>query len=187
MNIRCADALIVHRDDIPMVATHVSLLVLVGALQGGQIVELAVGVLTVTLAAVDARQLFQIDIVHVLRRPEVGQDVLHVGRLVVIRARARSIGTRSSAALVLQCTMRSLDAHVTQVIRRYQIKAELARFHEFDIAIAAVTRRALTTYLLLARHDGSMVAGAGRARLTMLNCAHGASVLHLWHHVALAY
>ena len=72
MNVGCAHVLIVHRDDVSVVATDVSLLVLVGALQRGQIVHLAgVAVLTVTLAAVDTRQLFQINVVHVLRRSEI--------------------------------------------------------------------------------------------------------------------
>lgn len=54
MNVGCAHVLIVHRDDVSVVATDVSLLVLVGALQRGQIVHLTgVAVLTVTLAAVD--------------------------------------------------------------------------------------------------------------------------------------
>ena len=46
--------------------------------------------------------------------------------------------------------MRSLDAHVSQITRGYQVKAEFARFYELNITIAAVTGRALTaSYLLL--------------------------------------
>lgn len=88
--------------------------------------------------------------------------------------------------------MRSLDAHLSQITRSYQVKAEFARFYELDITIAAVTGRPLTTtsYLLLSGHDGRVVAGTSRARLAMLHVTHGAlllAALHLWHHLILTY
>ena len=119
--------------------------------------------MTVTLAAVDSRQLFQINVVHVLWRPEIRQDVLHVLLLIVVRARAGTVSASSNGALVLQGAMRSLDAHLPQITGRYQVKTEFARFYKLDITVAAVTRRALTTYLLLSRHDGGVVTRTSRA------------------------
>jgi hypothetical protein len=186
MDVGSTHVLVVHGNDVSVVAADVSLLVLVGALQSRQIVHICI--LTVTLAAVDTRQLFQIYVVHVLWRPEIGQDLLHVLLLIVIRARAGAVSTRSTGALVLQGSMRSLDAHLPQITRCYEIEAEFARFYKLDIAVAAVTRRSLTTYLLLSGHDGGVVARTSRARLAVLHVAHGALVLaalHLWHHLIL--
>lgn len=64
------------------------------------------------------------------------------------------------------------DAHVSQVVWSNQVKAELARFYKLDIAVSAVTRRALAAYLLFARHDGCSVTWTSRARLTMLHRSH---------------
>ena len=86
--------------------------------------------------------------------------------------------------------MRSLDTHLSQISWRYQVKAELARFYKLDIAVAAVTGRALASYLLLSGHDSGVVTRASGARLAMLHVTHGALLvlpaLHLRDHLVLA-
>lgn len=86
--------------------------------------------------------------------------------------------------------MRSLDTHLSQITRSNQVKTQFARFYKLDIAVAAVTGRARTSYLLLSGHYSGVVAWASRARLTMLNIAHRALRIrawNLWHHLVLTY
>ena len=94
--------------------------------------------------------------------------------VIVVCTCAWTISSRSTHAtiLALQSAVIALDAHVSQVVWSNQVKAKLARFYKLDIAVSAVTRRALSAYLLFSRHDRCGVTWTSRARLTMLHCSH---------------
>lgn len=82
VDIGSADVLIVHRDDVPMVAADVSFLVL----------ETATHVILLSVTgAVDAWKLLHLaGIVDVLRRPVVLEDGVHV-LIVAMRARVVTV------------------------------------------------------------------------------------------------
>lgn len=81
-------------------------------------------------------------ITHVLRCPEVLENILHV--LIVVCSCARSTTQRG---LVVQAAVCSLDTHISDASWRDEVEAELARFHELHVAEpAAVT----APHLLLA-------------------------------------
>lgn len=131
MDVGGADVLIVHRDDVPMVATDITFLVL----------KTAVVVLSVT-STVNAWELLHIGI---LRRPVVLQDRLHV-LLVAVSARVIAIALPH---LSLN-SVRAFDAKPL-IVRRNQIKAELTGFDELDVVVV------LRIDLLLAGHHCSLI------------------------------
>lgn len=83
------------------------------------------------------------DVAHVLGRPEIREDVLHI--LIVV---CRSVWTESS--LVVDAAVRSLHAHAPDATRRNEVKTQLARLHELHVAKA---RSGPAAHLLLARHN----------------------------------
>lgn len=104
-------------------------------------------------------------IAHVLRRPEILQDVLHV--LVVVRA---STWPTAEGSLVVQAAMGSLDAHISDAGWRDEVKAELAWLHELHVAEAT----AAAAHLLLAGHDRCVAVDAVRVRLAVVSRVHAA-------------
>jgi hypothetical protein len=202
MDVLSRHVLVVQADNVPVVSADVSLLVLVGALESLKIVQLCRGVrrgrtgpvgCTVLSSSMNTWELFRrlsarwttaswrggavhaqllSHIAHVLRRPEVLEDVLHV--LIVVRPCAWAT---AQGSLVVQAAMRSLDAHVSDASWRDEVEAELARFHELHVAEAtAVT----TTHLLLARHDCGVAVDAVRVRLSVMSRVHAAMLACNW-------
>lgn len=105
-------------------------------------------------------------IAHVLRCPEILENVLHI--LIVVCPSARSA---TQGRLVVQAAMRSLDAHASDATRRDEVEAELTRFHELHVAeTTAVT----TAHLLLARHDRCVTVDAVRVGLPVVSWVHAA-------------
>ena len=198
MNVLSCNILVVKADDVSVVTAHVSLLVLVRALQRLQVVQLRRGVgrgrasigCSVLGSSMDAWKLLgglpawtttcrravhtQLlpDITHVLRRPEILEDILHV--LIVVCTCTR---TSAQRGLVMQSSMCSLDAHVSDAARRDEVKAELARLHELHVAEAAAVTAA---HLLLARHHCSVAIHAVRVRLSVVTWVHATVLASNW-------
>ena len=196
VNVLGCHVLVVQADDVSVVAADVSLLVLVRALESLQVVQLRRGVgrgrasasgcamlsrgsmdtwellwrLAATWAAACRRRAIHAQllphIAHVLRCPEILENVLHV--LIVVCPRARSA---TQGRLVVQAAVRSLDAHASDATRRDEVEAELTRFHELHVAeTTAVT----TAHLLLARHDRRVAVDAVRVGLPVVSWVHAA-------------
>ena len=193
--------LVVQTDDISVVAADVSLLVLVRALEGLQVGQLrrgigrggawAVGPM-LSRRSMDAWELFwrlpaswtatgsrwavhtQLlpYIAHVLRCPEILENVLHV--LIVVRPSTRST---AQGSLVVQATMCSLDAHISDAGWRDEVKAELTWLHELHVAEAAA---AAAAHLLLARHDRCVAVDAVRVGLAVVARVHAAVLAGNW-------
>ena len=190
VNVLGRHVLVVQTDDVSVVAADVSLLVLVRALESLQVVQLRRGVgrgrastsgRAMLSSSMDAWELLwrlstswttagrrraihaQLlpHIAHVLRCPEILENVLHV--LIVVGAGARST---TQGRLVVQASMRSLDAHASDATRRDEVEAELTRLHELHVAEATAVTAA---HLLLARHDRSVAVDAVRVGLPVVS------------------
>ena len=111
-------------------------------------------------------------IAHVLRCPEILENVLHV--LIVVRPSTRST---AQGSLVVQATMCSLDAHISDAGWRDEVKAELTWLHELHVAEAAATA---TAHLLLARHDRCVAVDAVRVGLAVVARVHAAVLAGDW-------
>ena len=102
--------------------------------------ELFRRLLIVSTAAVHLETL--VNVIHILGRPKVLQDILHV---LTVSAHIRRRPTCKSCLIV--DSVATFDAHVPRVSSRDQIKAELTGLDKLHIADSSA-------HLLLTTHDG---------------------------------
>ena len=184
MNVLSCHILIVQTYYISVVATHVSLFILVWILKCLQIIELSLISLLrawnfasnmLSGCTMNTWQFFgwlsswpcrsraihtqlMAYIAHILGCSEIREHILHI--LIVI---SRSIWSQSS--LIVNTRMRSLHAHTSDTIWWNEIKTEFARFNKLHIAYS---RASSTAHLLLAGHNCRVTVYTIRIRFTVL-------------------